>query len=169
MGSNVRESATAKVGELRVVLLRLVGDVVRQVVLHSFLLEPRPLEVVAESAGTGFPGDLGGIGHCPSHGGHVGTGGREDGVELGSVGAVGGSAAGSNTCAAVRVLSIQGMGQGNECTFVTGRLEDTDAAQANKSDQVADSLGVVLGNGLVRLVPTYREGGMWGRTCSSSP
>lgn len=60
-------------------------------------------------------------------------------------------------------------GRGSECTFVTGRLEDTDAAQANKSDQVADSLGVVLWNGLVRLVSTYREGGTWGCTCSSSP
>lgn len=119
MGRNIGESATAKVSELRVVLLRLVGDVVRQVVLHGFLLEPGSLEVVAESAGTGFPGDFGRVGHGSSYGGHVGAGGGEDGIELGAVGAVGGATARSNSCAAVSKCALADDG-GEEYTFVTG-------------------------------------------------
>ena len=97
MGRDIRESTTAEVGKLRVVMLGLVGDVVCQVVLDGFLLEPGPLEVVAEPTRTGLPGDLGGVGLGATHCGHVGAGGREDGVELGSVGAVSSSAARSNT------------------------------------------------------------------------
>ena len=119
MGRNIGESATAKVSELRVVLLRLVGDVMRQVVLHGFLLKPGSFEVVAESTGTGFPGDFGRVRHGASYGGHVGTGGGEDGVELGAVGAVGGSAARSNSCAAVSKYALADDG-GEQCTFVTG-------------------------------------------------
>ena len=119
MGRNIGKSATAKVSELGVVLLRLVGDVVRQVVLHGFLLEPGSLEVVAETTGTGVPGNFGCVRHGASYGGHVGTGGGEDGIELGAVSAVGGATAGSNSCAAVSKYAFADDG-GEEYTFVTG-------------------------------------------------
>jgi hypothetical protein len=93
---NVGETTAVEVGVCGVVLLDLAADVLVQVGLDSSLLEPGAREVVAESTRAGSPGDLRGESLGSSDGGHVGAGGWENGLELGSVLAVVAQAAVAN-------------------------------------------------------------------------
>lgn len=84
MGRDIRESTPRKVGVLAVELLGASGKL-GQVALDGRLLEPGTLEDIGETTGRGVPGVLGAHARSTTDGSDIGTGSREDGVELGAL------------------------------------------------------------------------------------
>lgn len=149
MRGHIRESTPSKVGELRVVRLGPVADVLRQVRLHRLALIPRRREVVAEPAGARHPGDLGRHRLRAAHRGDIRTGAGELRRELGLLRPVVGLA-------------------GRADTGVARRLQHRNSPQPHQTDQVAHALGIVFGNGLLRQ-SRLSKNKVNMLTCSSSP